>query len=143
MSSHKSKFDSRAVAMAARLEDEIKISRVMDVGPVRIYTVNGRVIRDNVFIDFTEGGNSAKYKWMPSNTIYLDHDVDPEEVRFVMLHELHEFNRMHEGLGYERAHDSANSVEQAARDGAPFADLWGAEVTKLMAWASRGQKTTH
>src|SRR5205807_974360 len=88
-------------------EDQLKSAPAGKAGPIAIWRVNGRMIRDHVFIDFTEGGNSRVYKWMPANEIWLDHDVDPGEVKFVKLHELHEYNRMADGLSYERAHESA------------------------------------
>jgi hypothetical protein len=113
---------------------DIKVALAQRVGALMIWHVNGRIIRDHVFIDFTEGGNSHAYAWMPMNEIWLDHDVAAGEVGFVKLHELHEFNRMAGGMDYETAHKAANVVERAARaDPDKLRDLWAAEVAKLKA----------
>ena len=118
-----------SLARKVKARRRIKVALVGKAGPIAIWRVNGRMIRDHVFIDFTEGGNSHVYKWMPRHEIWLDHDVDPGEVRFVKLHELHEYNRMGDGLSYERAHESANRVElKARRNPALFAKVWRREV---------------
>jgi uncharacterized protein YpiB (UPF0302 family) len=78
--------------------------------------VNGEVIRDHIYIDYTEGGNSEAYVWMDPDEIWLDVDVNPNEVKYVLLHELTEMNQMRwDGLGYEAAHVKANSQELKAR----------------------------
>ena len=116
----------------SQYEHRIRVARIGRVGPVDIWHVEGRVIRDHVYIDFTEGGNSRAYIWMPSNEIWLDHDVDLGEQDFVKLHELHEWNKMGDGLNYEAAHESANGVEgQARRDPSKLSGLWRAEVKRI------------
>ena len=120
---------SASLARQVKAHPRIKIALIGKAGSIGIWHVNGRLIRDWVFIDFTEGGNSHAYEWMPANEIWLDHDVDRREVKFVKLHELHEYNRMADGLSYERAHKSANRVElKARRNPSQFANLWQREV---------------
>lgn len=121
------------------LLSKIKVSIIERVGPLTVWHVDGRLIRDRVYIDFTEGGNSQAYVWMPPSEIWLDHDIDQGELNFVKLHELHEYNRMaNDGLGYDRAHDSANKVElQARRDPSQTSALWRAEVAKIKGAAKR------
>jgi hypothetical protein len=138
MTARAGKFSQRAAANAKRYASSIKRAFIEQVGVVQIWLVDGKLIRDHVFIDFTEGGNSHAYKWMPPNEIWLDTDVDESERNFVKLHELHEFNRMTGGMGYERAHDSANITEQAARNKPEILpDLWKDEVSRLKASAKR------
>lgn len=119
--------------------DKIRVAHIDSVGPITIWHVDGRYIRDHIYIDFTEGGNSQAYVWMPPYEIWLDHDIDAGEQNFVKLHELHEYNRMaNDGLGYDRAHDSANKVEgQARRDPAQTSQLWRVEVGKIKVAAKR------
>ena len=115
-----------------RLLDQIRTAFIEKVGPLSIWHVSGRVIRDEIYIDFTEGGNSRAYVWMPPNEIWLDHDIDPGELNFVKLHELHEWNRMGEGVGYDNAHISANGVEgEARKDPSKTSALWRAEVARI------------
>ncbi len=85
------------------------------IGPISVWLVDGDFIRTWIFIDFTEGGNTEAYPWMPPNEIWLDNE-NKSENGFILLHELHEFNRMrNDGLVYEKAHISANVVEKEAR----------------------------
>ena len=86
------------------------------IGPVQVWIVNGEVVRNHIFIDFTEGGNPEAYIWMPPDEIWLDTDVNPNEQKYVLLHELTEMNQMRwDGLGYEEAHVKANGQESQAR----------------------------
>jgi hypothetical protein len=95
----------------------IQIKYAMQIGPLAVWVVNGMIIRNKVWIDFTEGGNSMAYIWMPPDTIWLDTDVSPEEQRYVLLHELSEYNGMRWlKMDYDPAHIRANTFEQDARD---------------------------
>ena len=124
-----------SIALRPKIEANIKAIRVAfieKVGHLDVWHVDGKVIRDRVYIDFTEGGNSQAYIWMPPHEIWLDHDVSPREVNCVKLHELHEYNKMCGGMSYEPAHESANGVEQQARnDPSVLGRLWRTEVRKL------------
>lgn len=112
--------------------DAIYLRKEVQIGPLTIWHVNGIIVRNFVFIDFTEGGNSWAYAWMPPHEIWLDHDVNEAEIKFVQLHELHEYNKMARGLGYEKAHDSANVVElEARRHPTKWGTLWQTELRIL------------
>ena len=88
-----------------------------------IYIVDGRYIRDNIYIDFTEGGNDEVYggadpdkpSFIPKGEIWID-NKNMDEAGFILLHELTERNHMQAGEDYDTAHDAANVQEQAARD---------------------------
>jgi hypothetical protein len=96
---------------------QIQLYFVEGVGKMEIWRVEGKVIRDKVNIDFTEGGNSQRYPWMGPNKIWIDHDVDDDEITQVKAHELHEFVLMSQGWDYDPAHDNSNAtVEQVMRD---------------------------
>jgi hypothetical protein len=94
---------------------QIQQRLVLNIEDLKVYLVNGMLIRNHIFIDFTEGGNSQAYIWMPIKTIWLDHDIADIERKWVLLHELHEYNKMQKGMSYEPAHASANIVEHQAR----------------------------
>ena len=101
---------------AENYAQQCKIRQIDQVGPVNVWLVNGLLVRNHLFLDFTEGGNDCAYKWMPKNEIWLD-DANAEEVPFIYLHELYERNIMHAtGIGYEEAHDKANIIENQARN---------------------------
>jgi hypothetical protein len=70
-------------------------------------------------IDFTQGGNGARYRYIPAELwiedSYLRHDLG--EGACTLVHEAHEFYAMRDdGLDYAHAHDSANEVEGALRE---------------------------
>ncbi len=67
-------------------------------GKVKIWIVNGELVRDMFFIDFTEGGHDLVYHFVPRNEIWIDDDVSLLERKYVLLHELHERNLMAENL---------------------------------------------
>jgi frataxin-like iron-binding protein CyaY len=86
---------------------------------VQIWVVNGEIVRDLFFIDFTEGGNDEIYYFIPKGEIWLDDDLSQKERKFVLLHELHERNLMKKGWEYDTgkraAHFSASRIEHFCR----------------------------
>ncbi len=82
---------------------------------IKVWVVNGELVRDLFFIDFTEGGHDKVYKFVPMNEIWIDDDLSKEELKFVLLHELHERNLMSKGEKYEKAHYSASEIEYHCR----------------------------
>jgi hypothetical protein len=84
-------------------------------GDITAFIVNGRYVRNNTFLDFTMGGNHERYEFVPENEIWID-NANIGEADFILLHELHESKLMAGGMSYDKAHEAANKVEQAARD---------------------------
>lgn len=77
--------------------------------------VDGDYIRDHLDPYFVEGGNAAKYKWMPKNTVCVEQAITPEERPFILLHEVTEMNLMYKGMSYNDAHRRASEIEYKAR----------------------------
>ncbi|MGA2531582.1 MAG: hypothetical protein ABSG19_00955 [Candidatus Aminicenantales bacterium] len=82
---------------------------------VKVWVVDGELVRDVFFIDFTEGGHDKVYKFVPAGEVWLDDDVNPGERRFILLHELHERALMARGWPYGRAHKDSSRVEFQCR----------------------------
>ncbi|HIG93436.1 MAG: hypothetical protein QT02_C0001G0020 [archaeon GW2011_AR9] len=94
---------------------------------IKVWVVDGELVRDLFFIDFTEGGHDHVYHFVPKNEIWIDSDVNPKERKFVLLHELHERNLMAQRLKvahtgrlnrhkiYSWAHRSASELEYLYR----------------------------
>lgn len=92
---------------------------------VTVWIVNGKQVRDLLFIDFTEGGHDKVYPFVPDKEIWIDDDIGPEERKFVLLHEIHERNLMAKGWPYsvnkgkhslhKSAHTSASRIEYFCR----------------------------
>ncbi len=83
---------------------------------VKVWIVDGFLVRSLFFIDFTEGGHDLVYKFIPKKEIWIDNDLVREERGFVLLHELVERNMMVKGLDYDDAHyNYASPVELECR----------------------------
>jgi hypothetical protein len=82
---------------------------------IKIWVVKGELVRDLFFLDFTEGGHDKVYSFIPENEVWIDDDLDLEERKFVILHELHERNLMCKGEDYDSAHKSSSKIEYYCR----------------------------
>lgn len=88
---------------------------LMGIGELGVWLVDGELIRDKIYIDFTEGGNSNAYPWFPPRQIWID-DVGVKELKNTLVHELREYLTMAKGSSYENAHShAANPLEQKVR----------------------------
>jgi hypothetical protein len=67
------------------------------LGTYKGYTfwlVDGELIRDEVFIDFTEGGNPATYRFVPEHEVWIEKGMDSRGILPTMLHEYLEMCKM-------------------------------------------------
>jgi hypothetical protein len=80
-----------------------------------IWIVNGRLVRSVFDVDFTAGGHDHVYEFVPENEVWIDDDIEEEERGYVLLHELHERNRMANGWPYSKAHSESSELEYHCR----------------------------
>jgi hypothetical protein len=80
-----------------------------------VWIVDGRLVRSVFDIDFTAGGHDHVYEFVPDNEIWIDNDIEEQERGYVLLHELHERNRMAEGWPYSKAHAESSLLESRCR----------------------------
>lgn len=82
-----------------------------------VYLVDGERIRDEIDVDFVNGGNAAVYpSYIPHDEIWIDDAQHPLDRTATALHELVERDLMlHHGRSYDSAHDLANVYERAFR----------------------------
>ena len=78
---------------------------------VKVWVVDGELVRDVFYIDFTEGGHDKVYKFVPAGEVWVDDDVTPAERGFILLHELHERALMARGWPYAKAHPDSSRIE--------------------------------
>lgn len=110
---------------------EVHRHKLADTKNLQIWVVNGEVVRDIYFIDFTEGGHHFVYDFVPYSEVWLDDDLVEEEREFVLLHELHERYLMFKGMDYLHAHSSSSYVEyQCRRNPTLLAEKMNEEMTK-------------
>jgi hypothetical protein len=81
----------------------------------KVWIVDGELVRDLFFIDFTEGGHDRVYQFIPEGEIWIDDDVMPEERIFILLHEMHERYLMAQGWKYGKAHKDSSRIEFQCR----------------------------
>lgn len=82
---------------------------------VSVWIVNGRLVRSVFDIDFTEGGHDHVYEFVPDKEVWIDDDLEEQERGYVLLHELHERNRMAHGWTYAKAHAESSRLEYRCR----------------------------
>ena len=82
---------------------------------VSVWIVNGRLVRSVFDIDFTEGGHDYVYEFVPENEVWIDDAIEEKERAYVLLHELHERNRMAGGWSYNKAHAESSRLEYRCR----------------------------
>jgi hypothetical protein len=80
-----------------------------------VWIVNGRLVRSAFDVDFTAGGHDHVYEFVPENEVWIDDDIEEEERPYVLLHELHERNRMAHGWPYSKAHAESSELEYRCR----------------------------
>jgi hypothetical protein len=82
---------------------------------VSVWIVNGRMVRSVYDIDFTEGGHDHVYEFVPTNEVWIDDAIEESERGYVLVHELHERNRMASGWPYNKAHHESSHLEYLCR----------------------------
>ncbi len=82
---------------------------------VTVWIVNGRLVRSTFDIDFTEGGHDKVYEFVPGEEVWIDDAIFEQERGYILLHELHERNRMAAGWPYSRAHAESSRMEYRCR----------------------------
>lgn len=82
---------------------------------MQVWIVNGKFVRTEFDINFTEGGHHLVYLYVPSNEIWIDDDVVDEERLLIVLHELHEHILMLKGMSYDKAHFESSAMERQCR----------------------------
>jgi hypothetical protein len=82
---------------------------------VSVWIVSGRLVRSVFDIDFTAGGHDKVYEFVPENEVWIDDDIVEIERGYVLLHELHERNRMIKGWTYNKAHAESSKMEYHCR----------------------------
>lgn len=98
-------------------------------GEYRICLVNGVAIRDNLAQDFTMGGHTLVYPFIPDNDIWIEEGLGKRDREATVVHEVNELSFMRKGMSYEEAHKLANKAEAEYRKTtSPITKLQGSET---------------
>jgi hypothetical protein len=110
---------------------ELYVRKLEERGEVVVWLVDGELVRDLYYIEFTEGGHHYVYDFVPKYEVWLDDDLKENELPYVLLHELHERNLMHKGWTYDHAHHSSSIIEyKCRRDPSKLEEYINLEVLK-------------
>ena len=78
---------------------------------ISVWIVDGRKVRSLFDTDFTAGGHDYVYEFVPEDEVWIDNDIVENERGYMLLHELHERNRMAAGWPYGKAHAESSKIE--------------------------------
>jgi hypothetical protein len=97
-------------------EEEPHHAEWLQVYDVSYILVDGPFVRDNVHVDFVEGGHYYRYAFIPENEIWIEDDMTRLDQVTTAVHETRERYLMKEfGWGYDKAHDAATEIETKLR----------------------------
>jgi len=81
-----------------------------------VYIVDGEAVRDFFDVSFVGGAHHYADNFIPKNEVWIDDSIHQSEIKFLLIHELHERNLMKsKNLSYLPAHKSATIVEDYCR----------------------------
>ena len=83
---------------------------------IKIWLVDGNLVRSFFLLDYCEGGHDLVYPFIPKNEIWIEQAISPQERKYIILHELHERYLMSRGKSYKNAHIGATEVEDYYRE---------------------------
>ena len=98
----------REIASALELEPP-RIRRLGYVTGLPVYLVSGERVRNDIDIDFTQGGNEAAYPgYVPAGEIWIDDAMHSLDRIATIFHEIVERNLvLYGGIDYDKAHNIA------------------------------------
>lgn len=94
-----------------------RLKLLMKRGKVRVYLVDSHLVRQMKGQgDWANGGHSRVFpETCPPNEVWVGNETFGPERKCYILHELLEFWRMGNGMGYDQAHDLSTAAEQKYR----------------------------
>ncbi|MFH1175342.1 MAG: hypothetical protein V1698_01305 [bacterium] len=100
---------------------------------IDVWIVDGALARSLFFMNFTAGGHSAVYDFIPENEVWIDDDISPKERKFILIHELYEryLMKIKGWKSYDKAHAKASLLEYFCRKHSKSTDLFLKECLKL------------
>lgn len=98
-----------------KIPKEIYLKQIGKRGKIKIWRVDGKMIREKIDEGFTNFGQHFRYPYIPEYEFWLDRQASDDERRFFISHLLVEWKLMKEGMIYPKAVDIANAVEKAER----------------------------
>lgn len=96
--------------------DRVRLKLLQVSDGVKVFLVDGELVRDRLTIEYTMGGHHYRYPFIPENEVWIDNGMDRDDIEATIKHELHERNLMkYDKLSYSQAHHRASEVEKKYR----------------------------
>jgi hypothetical protein len=98
---------------------EIYIKKYGTIGnDITVWIIDGELARDLYKTDYVEGGHGYVYDWIPKDEIWIEKDLEEDEIPYVLHHEYVELKLMKDkDMDYDKAHDIAAKKEFEMRKG--------------------------
>lgn len=94
--------------------------------PIRVWRVDGCLVRCLYKTDYTEGGHGYVYPWCPKEEIWVEESISNEELPYIIAHEYIEIRLMRDKqLDYNHAHTLAAEMEYDLRKASSRSDFPG------------------
>ena len=101
-------------------------------GSVTVRLIDGNLARSYYKTDYTQGGHSYVYPWVPKSQIWVEDGVDHREIHFIVCHEYLERRLMRDKeLDYDHAHEIASQLEFDLRKGQGLTPLLASGRRKI------------
>ncbi|MCI0479112.1 hypothetical protein L0Y59_01060, partial [Candidatus Uhrbacteria bacterium] len=94
---------------------KVQVVKTLKKGAFKVVFVDGATVRANLDPYFLLGGHHLVYPYVPKGEIWVDDRQDPKELKYTILHEVDEHERMAKGMTYDDAHDFALATERMHR----------------------------
>lgn len=99
-------------------DDSLYIKKYETIDNIIVYIVDGELVRDLYKTDYVEGGHWYVYPWIPVGEIWIEEDLNKDEIPYIIHHEYEELKLMRdENMDYEKAHEIAAKKEFEMRKG--------------------------
>ncbi len=98
------------------------VKKIDTISRFTVWLVDGKYIRENIDEEFTNFGQHYRFKFIPLDEFWIDHERTPIEIHFYVHHLLIENRLMAKGISYDKAIDKADTAEKRERRKTDFVE---------------------
>jgi hypothetical protein len=93
----------REIKLKEKLLNKIHRKRILkdETNFLKIWIVDGDIVRSVFDVDFNQGGHGFVYPFIPKEEVWIDDYLYKKEIPFILIHELHERKLMARGWRYD------------------------------------------
>ncbi len=103
------------------IPDSVKLQNIYRIplgerNGIKVWVVDGYLVRKNIYPDFGFSGNDLAYHFIPPREIWIDGQISAEETEYSISTELIERNLMSKGKSYDDAYETAIADNRIKRE---------------------------